>query len=99
MRKIVVSEFVTRRAAAAWLNMCEETGEYRAMINDPTKFVVSKTSGELAWNNSRLPTGSIMEEVVKLKGEPGNNFGSGELEGSLQQHGLIDEDRFTVFLP
>lgn len=50
--------------------------------------------------NSRLIKGNILEEVSKLKQQPGRNIlvaGSGNLTHTLMQHDLIDEYRLMVF--
>ncbi len=84
--------------AAAWPTM-PGTGEYGERMNSLPKYVVSTTLKELAWNNSRLITGNIAEEVSNLKQQPGQDiliFGSGELVHTLAQHDLIDEYRLML---
>src|SRR5712692_2366316 len=63
------------------------------------KYVVSTTLKEVDWNNSRLIKGNIVEEVSKLKQQPGQDIliaGSGDLVHTLMQHDLIDEYRLMV---
>ena len=82
--------------AAAWP---ERSGAMADIFNNVPKYVVSTTLSELAWNNSRLITGNIVEEVAKLKAQPGRVMlinGSAELVQLLTQHHLIDEYIFTV---
>jgi dihydrofolate reductase len=82
--------------AAAWP---ERSGAMADIFNSVPKYVVSTTLSELAWNNSRLITGNILEEVAKLKAQPGRVMlinGSAELVQLLTQHHLIDEYTFTV---
>ncbi len=84
--------------AKAWPSMKDEQGFADRMNNLP-KYVVSTTLQELEWNNSRLLSGNIAEEVAKLKQQPGQNLlvgGSGELVHTLRQHDLIDEYRLMV---
>ena len=86
--------------AAAWPHMTEQAGAYADMMNGYPKFVVSTTLEELEWNNSRLIKGDIVEEVRKLKQQPGKDivvFGSGDLVHTLMQHDLIDEYRLMIY--
>ncbi len=69
------------------------------LMNRALKVVFSKTLKEAEWNNTRLATTSAVEEVKKLKREPGKDlaiYGSNELSVSLVQAGLIDEFRIMV---
>lgn len=69
------------------------------IFNGVPKYVVSTTLSELAWNNSRLIPGNIVEEVARLKAQPGRVMlinGSAELVHLLTQHHLIDEYILTV---
>ena len=77
--------------AAAWP---ERTGEMADRFNSISKFVVSTTLREAKWNNSKLITGNLAEEVSRLKREVGQSIvvlGSGELVNTLMQQNLIDE--------
>jgi dihydrofolate reductase len=83
--------------AEAWPS---RTGDFADKINSMAKYVVSTTLAEpLAWNNSRLIQGDVIEEVSKLKQQPGQDiliYGTGYLAHTLLQHGLIDEHRLWV---
>ena len=73
--------------------------EYTDRINALPKYVASRTLSEATWNATILE-GDVAEEVAKLKQEPGENilkFGTGELDRTLLEHGLIDELHFWVF--
>ena len=61
------------------------------------KVVFSRTLGEVGWN-SRLVSGDAVEEVARLKAEPGFDMDvSGPtLAGSLLRAGLVDEIRVYV---
>ena len=51
------------------------------------------------WNNARLATNSLADEISTLKQQPGKDmviFGSGTLVAALTQLGLIDEYRIFV---
>lgn len=70
------------------------------MFNAMRKYVVSRTLTEVTWNNSVLLKGDVAEEVAKLKAEPGGNIlksGTGELDRTLVEHGLVDEFHFWYF--
>lgn len=84
--------------AAAWPTMTD-TGEFGEKMNSMPKYVASTTLEELAWNNSRLINGNVVEEVSALKQQPGQDLllaGSGVLVHTLMQHDLIDEYRLMV---
>jgi dihydrofolate reductase len=52
------------------------------------------------WNNSRLIKGNVVEEIFRLKQQPGQNIligGSAKLVQALMQHGLIDEYWLLVY--
>ena len=69
------------------------------LMNRALKVVFSKTLKDAEWNNTRLATTSAVEEVKKLKREPGRDlaiYGSNQLSVSLVQAGLIDEFRIMV---
>ncbi|WP_379147373.1 dihydrofolate reductase family protein [Paenibacillus sp. sgz500992] len=86
--------------AAAWPNMLEQTGEYGEMMNGYAKHVVSTTLTEAGWNNSSLIKNNLVEEITKLKEQPGRDilvFGSCTLVQSLISLGLVDEYRLMVF--
>lgn len=65
-----------------------------ANMNRPTKVVVSSTLKELEWANSVLLTGDVVDEVRKLKQQPGLDIlttGSITLARTLLRAGLVDE--------
>jgi len=85
--------------AAAWPNM-PDTGDYGVRMNNMAKFVVSTTLKKAEWNNSKIISNNVAEEVSTLKKQPGQNilvFGSGQLVNTLMQHDLIDEYWLMVF--
>jgi dihydrofolate reductase len=71
--------------------------EYACLWRAMPKLVFSRSLRHVEWN-SRLFTGDAIEEVRRLKAEPGGSLGIGgaELATSLAQNGLIDEYRFYV---
>jgi dihydrofolate reductase len=67
--------------------------------NSMPKHVVSSTPLQAQWNNSRVITENVVEEVGKLKQQPGQDIlieGSATLVESLARAGLIDEYRLLV---
>ncbi len=70
-----------------------------AQMNRPAKVVVSSTLKELEWANSTLLTGDVIEEVAKLKQQPGDAIvvtGSTTLVRTLLRAGLVDELNLLV---
>ncbi|GII63412.1 pyrimidine reductase [Sphaerisporangium krabiense] len=73
--------------------------EFAGFINNVRKYVVSTTLDKADWNNSTLVKGDLVEEITKIKQEPGLNInmsGSTNLVRSLLRHGLIDELHLLV---
>ncbi len=71
-----------------------EKGEIADFMNTIPKVVFSRTLQKADWNNSTLVKGNAVDEVVKLKRQPGKNlfvFGSADLSSTLLKHGLFDE--------
>jgi len=63
-------------------------------IEGVEKIVISKTPLAPDWNNTRVVSDNIKEEVLKLKQKPGKNitiFGSPTIANLLIQLGLVDE--------
>lgn len=64
------------------------------VMNNRTKYVVSTTMDKAEWKNSHLIKGNLVEELNKLKAQPGLDIsivGSGALTRSLIELNLIDE--------
>jgi dihydrofolate reductase len=82
--------------ADTWPSM---TGEYADRLNSLPKYVVSTTLKKVEWNNSRLINGNVVEEIGKLKQQPGQDIlvhGSRTLVQTLMKAGLIDEYQLIV---
>ncbi len=81
--------------AAYWPMAPEEEQAFADPLNNLPKFVVSKSLREpLAWNNSTLIAGDVVNEIADLKRQSGNDIrviGSGELVQMLMKHNLVDE--------
>jgi dihydrofolate reductase len=70
-----------------------------AKMNTLPKVVVSRTPQQPVWENSTLITDDVVQEISKLKEQPGKDitiFGSSILSASLLPAGLIDEYRIMV---
>src|SRR5260370_12450541 len=69
------------------------------ILNRMKKDVVSTTLSTAPWKESTIITGNVVEEITKLKQQPGKDIiidGSASLVQSLQGTDLIDEYRFLV---
>src|SRR5579859_7214004 len=69
------------------------------ILNSMKKYVVSTTLETAPWKESTIIRGNVVEEITKLKQQPGKDIiidGSATLVQSLQGTGLIDEFRFLV---
>jgi len=74
-------------------------GRIAEFMNAVPKVVFSRTLETVDWNNTRLVNENILEEVSRLKQQPGNSiflFGSADFASTLMQHDLIDEYRIGV---
>lgn len=74
-------------------------GETAARMNGIDKVVFSRTLGSAEWANTRLVSTDAVEEVARLKQQPGKDilvFGSADLCDALSRAGLIDEYRLGV---
>jgi dihydrofolate reductase len=77
----------------------EDDPEVAGKMNSIAKIVFSRTLEKADWNNTRLINSNIVEEVLKLKRQPGKDmalFGSAALASTFIKHGLIDEYRIMV---
>lgn len=84
--------------AAFWPNVPADDF-FGQRMNGGAKVVVSTTLQSADWNNSRLINTNIVEEINKLKQQPGKNIaitGSGTLVESLLQNNLLDELQLLV---
>jgi dihydrofolate reductase len=68
-------------------------------MNSLKKIVFSKTLSHADWQNTRLIKNNFVEEIAKLKRQPGKDmfiFGSSDLSVSFVPYNLIDEYRIMV---
>ena len=72
---------------------------FATFINGVEKFVVTSTTPEKTWANSRVVDGGLVEFVAKLRQQPGKDIGvhgSVALTQSLIGQGLVDELRLVI---
>ena len=81
--------------ASYWPGVSAEEEPFADYMNNTPKYIVSRTlEGPLEWNNSTLIKGNLVEEISRLKRQPGKNIGitgSVTLVQSLLQEDLLDE--------
>jgi dihydrofolate reductase len=84
--------------APAWSS---RTGDpFSDRMNAMTKYAVSSTLKDAAWNNTTVIDGDLVAAVTKLKEQPGQDivqYGFGEVSYALMAHGLLDELRLWVY--
>ncbi len=71
-----------------------QKGDIADFMNTIPKIVFSRTLKKADWSNTRLVPENAVEEVAKLKRQPGKDlfvFGSANLSSTLLNHGLFDE--------
>jgi dihydrofolate reductase len=70
-----------------------------AGMNSMAKVVFSNTLNKASWNNTQLVKGDLVEQVRRLKEEPGPGMailGSGSIVAQLAPTGLIDEYQMMI---
>jgi dihydrofolate reductase len=82
--------------AEAWPS---QNGPSADKINTMAKYVASTTLQQADWANTTVIRGDLVQEVAKLKQQPGNDilmYGFGPVAQTLLAHGLLDELRLWV---
>ena len=75
-------------------------GEWADQLNALPKYVVSATSYHPKWTNATVVTGSVVDEVTRLKQDLDGDivvYASYQLGRTLIEHGLVDELRLVIF--
>jgi dihydrofolate reductase len=73
--------------------------EVAKFMNETEKVVVSHYNFDPGWQNVRVLNENVIEEIKKLKEQPGKTigmFGSNTLCVSLMPHGLVDEYQILI---
>jgi dihydrofolate reductase len=81
-----------------WSTQTNDDGPGR-MLNSMKKYVVSSTLKKAPWKESTIIRGNVVEEITRLKQQPGKDIlidGSATLVQSLMENDLIDEYRLLV---
>ena len=82
-----------------WPNQ-DPNGPVADPFNKATKYVVSSSSPELTWENSKLIDGDVVAKIKELKEQDGPMLqvhGSGKMIQTLLQNDLVDELWLKVF--
>jgi dihydrofolate reductase len=82
-----------------WPNQKEDKYGIANHKNSIPKYVVTSTPLQAQWNNSTIIQKNVVEEIAKLKRQPGRDIlieGSATLVEALAQAGLIDEYKILV---
>ncbi len=85
--------------AEAWPSRSDESG-FADKMNSIPKFVASRTLTHADWNNSRVVSGDLNDEVRRIVDEGDGILlvvGSGSVVRHLTAHDLVDEIRLMVF--
>jgi dihydrofolate reductase len=75
-------------------------GAFSERTNDIPKYVASRTLAKLEWKNSNLFKADLIEEVVRLKQQPGQNillYGSASVARALMRNSLVDDYHLLVY--
>jgi dihydrofolate reductase len=85
--------------AAYWDGKTSADEPFADQMNGTPKVVVSKTLKKVGWQNCTLVNDNVVQELTKLKEQPGKNIsisGSAALVRSLLRDDLLDELRLLV---
>jgi dihydrofolate reductase len=87
--------------AGYWPNQSEEAVEMAGYMNNTPKLVVSNSlkPADITWQNTRLITGNVVEQLTAIKAQPGKDIsitGSATLVRSLLRDDLLDELQLLV---
>ena len=73
--------------------------DYAAPMNELPKIVFSRTLERADWAPSQIATGDLVDEIARLRAEPGKDlvaWGGAAFAQSLARADVVDEYRFTV---
>jgi dihydrofolate reductase len=75
------------------------SSDFARPMNEIPKVVFSKTLGHADWEDTRIASGDLTEEIERLKAEPGNDliaYGGARFDQALTRLGLVDEFRLMI---
>lgn len=81
------------------LSLRGEDFAFADMMNRYAKIVFTNTLLKPEWNNSKVISGNVENEITALKKQPGRNmivYGSGKLVSALMNGGLVDDYQLWV---
>ncbi|HTI12249.1 MAG TPA: dihydrofolate reductase family protein [Puia sp.] len=96
---ILLGRITYEMLAPYWSSLKNNEMGIAAKLNSVPKYVVSSSLKKAEWNNSTIIKEDVVEEITRLKQQPGREIqieGSASLAQSLGEAGLIDEYRFLV---
>ena len=73
--------------------------QFSRYVDDIQKVVYSHSLTSASWRNSRLATGSLADDVARMKQAPGRDMiiaGGGRIAAAFGEAGLIDEYRLWL---
>ncbi len=97
---LLVGRVTYEGLAAYWPHQTDDQTGITDYLNKTPKYVVSSSLKKADWVNTTILGGDAVEEITKLKQQPGESItvtGSAKLVQSLMQAGLIDEYSLLVF--
>ena len=93
---------VTYEMMASWWPTpmaAEAYPEVASLMNSAKKIVFSNIIEDPKWNNTRVISGDILEQVRQLKQQPGRDMtvlGSGSIVSQFAEAGLVDEYQIMI---
>ncbi len=97
---LLVGRVTFEQMRGYWPLQPEDPTGVRDHLNEVDKYVVSRTLQNPAWERSTVLQGPLLEEVRKLKAQPGKGIvvtGSMSLLPELIAGGVVDEYRLFVY--
>ena len=86
-------------AAGANPASCENDRDFSKYAEETQKIVFSRTLDKVEWKNTRLVTCSIVDEIAKLKEQPGKDIalvGGPGIARTFMSRGLVDDYHLLV---
>jgi len=86
--------------AAHWPYVTDPNEPIAQVFNQVRKYVASRSTPKLAWDNSELLGRDVVASLKKLKGEDGPDLlvqGSSDFLQTLWKNGLVDEFSVLIF--